>query len=117
MAIYYKGDEVKVAIRLEAEGFSMDADDFDLEVKSGSTSIHGHKGAEVDPSSDIVIFKETVEQEEGESVSAWYAIIDTANLATGQMRMIATAHINDANANDGDRKSIAVVQLGTLKEP
>lgn len=117
MAIYYKGDEIKVAIQLGAEGFSMDTDDFDLEVKSGKTSIYGHKGAEVDPSSDIVIFKETVEQEEGEPVSAWYAIIDTANLATGQMRMIATAHINDANANDGDRKSIAVVLLGTLKEP
>ena len=116
MDSFYKGDEIKVAITLKAEGFDMNTDDFDLEVKSASTSIVGHKGDEPSSASDIVIYSETTE-ESGESATVWYAIIDTAGLATGTMRLIATAHINDEKANDGDRKSIAVATIGKLVEP
>lgn len=107
MATFFKGDEIKFAITLEAEGFSMDTDDFDIEVKSGNTSIKGYQGVQKEESSGIVIFKEG---------DAWYAIADTAGLATGTMRVIATAHIPDANANDGIRKNIAVQPLGQLKD-
>lgn len=127
MATFYKGDEIKFAINLEAPGFSMDDDDFDIEVKSGNTSLKGSKGAGSEASTDIVIFKETEtvqpETPEGEepqdpvTVSTWYAIVDTAKLPVGNMRVIATAHVIDANANDGVRKSIAVEKLGNLAEP
>ncbi len=127
MATFYKGDEIKFAINLEVAGFSMDDDDFDIEVKSGNTSLKGSKGAGSEASTDIVIFKETEtvqpETPEGEepqdpvTVSTWYAIVDTAKLPVGNMRVIATAHVIDANANDGVRKSIAVEKLGNLAEP
>ena len=126
MANYYKGDEIKFAINLEAPGFSMDDDDFDIEVKSGTTSVKGYKNSESQTSTDIVIFKETTttqpETEEGEepaepvTVNTWYAIVDTSTLALNEMRVIATAYIVDANANDGVRKNIAVQKLGRLVE-
>lgn len=127
MATFYKGDEIKFAINLEVAGFSMDDDDFDIEVKSGNTSLKGSKGAGSEASTDLVIFKETEtvqpETPEGEepqdpvTVNTWYAIVDTAKLPVGNMRVIATAHVIDTNANDGVRKSIAVEKLGNLAEP
>lgn len=114
MATFYKGDEIKFAINLEAPGFDMDTDDFDIEVKSGNTSVKGYKTPPVGTTTPaLVIFKET---QEGEATSQWYAIADTATLATGTMRVIATAYIVDANANDGIRKNIAVQPLGQLKD-
>ena len=41
MATYYKGDEIKFAINLEAQGFSMDDDDFEVEVASPRGHHHG----------------------------------------------------------------------------
>jgi len=126
MANYYKGDEIKFEIKLEAPGFSMDDDDFDIEVKSGNTSVKGYKDAPKSQDADVVIFKETEtvqpETPEGEepqdpvTVSTWYAIVDTSKLALASMRVIATAYIVDANANDGVRKNIAVQTLGRLVE-
>jgi hypothetical protein len=126
MANYYKGDEIKFAINLEAPGFSMDDDDFDIEVKSGNTSVKGYKDSSKSEDTSVVIFKETTtvtpETEEGEepqepvTVSTWYAIVDTSSLALATMRVIATAYIVDANANDGVRKNIAVQTLGKLVE-
>ena len=125
-ANYYKGDEIKFAIKLEAPGFSMDDDDFDIEVKSGNTSVKGYKDASKSQDSAVVIFKETEtvqpETPEGEepaepvTVNTWYAIVDTSTLAMSSMRVIATAYIVDANANDGVRKNIAVWTLGKLVE-
>lgn len=126
MANYYKGDEIKFAINIEAPGFSMDDDDFDIEVKSGNTSVKGSKDASKSQDSAVVIFKETEtvqpETPEGEepaepvTVNTWYAIVDTSTLALSKMRVIATAYIVDANANDGVRKNIAVWTLGKLVE-
>ena len=127
MNYYYKGDEVMFAINLGAPGFSIDDDDFDIEVKSGNTSVKGYKDASKSQDTAVVIFKktETVQPEtpEGEepqapvTVSKWYAIVDTSTLALSNMRVIATAYIVDANANDGVRKNIAVQPLGKLLEP
>ena len=126
MANYYKNDEIKFAIKLEAPGFAMDTDDFDIEVKSGNTSVKGYKDASKSQDTDVVIFKETEtvqpETPDGEepqdpvTINTWYAIVDTSKLAFGNMRVIATAYIVDANANDGVRKNIAVQTLGKLVE-
>ena len=126
MPNYFKGDEIKFAIDLQAPGFSMEDDDFDIEVKSGNTSVKGSKDAEPEASAPLVIFKETVtvqpETPEGEepldpvTETKWYAIVDTSTLALNEMRVIATAYIVDANANDGVRKNTAVEKLGRLVE-
>jgi len=122
MANFYKGDEIKFAINLEAPGFSMDEDDFDIEVKSGNSSVKGYKNPEPGSPTDVIIYKDTVtvppEEEGGEekTVSTWYAIVDTSALAIGTMRVIATAHVIDAHANDGVRNITAVAPLGKLIE-
>lgn len=196
MANIYKGTEVKFQINLTAPGFSMDEDDFDIEVASPRSSVYGSKGnSDSDDSdySDVVIFSEgptdidyevvqMVDDEQdldegieypsypvygavngeqdlyefdgsswtaGPSVSggmtvvysedghayeadangnwndigtprtktAWFAIVDTSHLNVGDMRVIATAHIVDPNANDGVRDDISVAPLGRLVNP
>lgn len=123
----YKGDEIKFAINIEATGFDMDTDDFDIEVKSGNTSVKGYKDSTKSQDTAVRVFYEekTVQPdtEEGEepqepvTVKEWYAIVNTATLAVGQMRVISTAYIVDANADDGIRKSIDVKKLDILREP
>ncbi len=123
----FRGEEIKFAINIEAQGFNMDEDDFDIEVKSGNTSVKGYKDPTKSEDTTVRIFKETTtvqpETEEDEepqepvTVNTWYAIVNTSTLAIGQMRVIATAYIVDANADDGIRKSIAVETLDRLIEP
>lgn len=101
----------------------MDDDDFDIEVKSGTTSVSASKNSTKTEDTALVIYKETTteqpETEGGEpvTVNKWYAIVDTSKLAVGRMRVISTAHIVDAGANDGVRKSIDVKPLDTLVDP
>lgn len=122
MDTFFKGEEIKVAINLEAPGFSMDNDDFIIEVKSGKVIITGYKNPPEGSSTDVIIFKETEtvppEEEGGEetTVNKWYAIIDTKSLPAGTLTMIATAKILDTHANDGVRDSIATAQLCKLLE-
>lgn len=60
MATFYKGDEIKFAVKLEASGFDMDTDDFDIEVKSSNTSVKGYKNPPAGTTTpSLVIFKET----------------------------------------------------------
>lgn len=133
MADFYKGDEIKFAINIEAQGFSMDDDDFDIEVASTRVSIKASKGDTASSSSDddnvpLVIFKEVPEtssdsssadssssEEESQGEGQWYAIVDTSTLSTGSIRVISTAYVPDANANDGIRRQIAVATLCNLK--
>lgn len=127
MQNFYKGDEIKFEIDLSAPGFSMDDDDFEIEVATKKSSIKGFKGDTHDPEDPdvpIVIFKEAVggdptdsDSSEEEPVEKWFAIADTSTLTIGPMRVIATAHVVDPNANDGIRKQIAVDDLGNLVNP
>ena len=123
MANYFQGDEIKFAIDIQAEGFDMNTDDFDIEVASGRTIIKASKGDEASEDAALVIFKEVTtippsgqdeETAEEETVTTWYAIIDTTTLPVGTMVVAATAYIVDANANDGVRRSISTAQLGRL---
>lgn len=112
MANIYQGDEKKFAIELTAPGFNIDTDDFDIEVKSPKVSIKASKGASTE---QLIIFYETVTPAEGDPYKVWYGIVDTTTLSAGEISVIATAHVPDANANDGIRRESAVAVLGNLK--
>lgn len=117
MATFYKGEEVKFAILLTAEGFDMDSDDFDIEVKSPKNSIKASKGASTE---DLVIFKEngsdSSSSSSSESGDTWYAIVNTSKFtATGELKVVATAYVPDTNASGNIRKQIDVKKLGDLK--
>lgn len=117
MATFYKGDEVKFLLDITAQGFSMDDDDFEVEVRVGKKSVKGYKTPAQDDPNDLVIYRETTGQDGNETTSAWYAILDTSKLEAGDMRVIATAHIVDEHANDGVRNATAVAALGRLTNP
>ena len=127
MAIY-KGDEIKFSIELTAQGFSMDDDDFDIEVVSArGGSVKGSKNPPAGSDTDVIIFSEEKETtippaEEGgepttETSTVWYAIVKTEKLETSELRVIATAYVPDTHADDGIRKQTAVKVLDNLKNP
>lgn len=125
MAEYYKGEEIKFAINIDAPGFDMDTDDFEIEVASKRDSVVGYKDAAKAEDTALVIFKEESDSSDSSSDSSspeggsaqWYGIVDTSALSTGELRVISKAYIPDANANDNIRVSIDVKPLATLKNP
>ena len=115
MAIF-KGDEAKFSINLTAPGFSMDTDDFDIEIVSNQGgSLKGSKGGS---GTDVIIFSETDSSGE-EPVTTWFVIVNTANELKpgGSLKVIATAYVPDAHADDGIRKQIATEILDKFIEP
>ncbi len=122
MAKFYKGTEVKFSIEIVAQGFSMDDDDFEIEVASTKGgSLKGYKNPPMGATTDIVLFKEVPVSDSSdsgeESTAGWYGIVDTSKLATGSLRVIATAHVPDVNAPDGIRNEVAKAELGELTNP
>ena len=109
MAIY-KGDEIKFSIELTAQGFSMDDNDFDIEVVSSNGG--SVKGSKNPPAGSEEGGEPTVE-----TTTAWYAIVKTEKLDIGNLRVIATAYVPDAHADNGIRVQTAVKTLETLKNP
>lgn len=109
MANFYKGEEIRFSLNIEAQGFSMDDDDFDVKVSSsrGNTTLVGTKTGTVTEagSSDVVIFKED---------GTWWCIVNTQDLEAGDLIVQTTAYVKDTHANDGVRTTIARESLGRL---
>lgn len=115
MAIF-KGDEVKFSIDLTAPGFSMDTDDFDVEIVSTKGgSLKGSKGGS---GTDVIIFSETDSSGE-EPVTRWYVICNTAKdlIPGGSLKVVASAYVPDVHADDGVRKQTATGTLDNFIEP
>lgn len=116
----YRGDEAKFAFELKAEGFSMEDDDFEVEIVGlRGGSIKGYKtppaGSE---DTDVIIYSETEEtqippEEEGgeptvETTTTWFCIFKTEKLTAGDLKVVTTAYVPDAHADDGIRTQSAV---------
>lgn len=122
MENYYVGSEIKFAINLTQAGFDMDNDDFDIEVRHATGSVKASKGETQGP---LVIFKETDGSSSDSSDSSdsssvdegtWFAIVDTTGFTAGNIKVVATAYVVDANAPGGVRTEIDVQQLCTLSK-
>lgn len=111
MANFYKGSEIKFKVELTAEGFSMDDNDFDIEVASPRGSVKGSKTGTATTNQGSVALALNKEGDD------WFAVADTNDLTKGELRVIATAHIPDTSASDGVRNEIDVQVLGTLLTP
>ena len=108
----YKGTDIKFAVKLTADGFNMDTDDWDLLVVSGRTRFPISKSdCERVPALSDDPDSSDSEEEEG----TWYAIVKTDNLAVGQLNVISTAYIVDAAAEGGVRKDVDVAKLTKLE--
>ena len=104
----YKGDEGKFTFELTAPGFSMENNDFDVEIvglKGGS--IKGYKNPPAgSEDTDVIIYSET--DRSGETpVTKWYVIFKTDKLTAGDLKVIGTAYVPDAYADDGIRTQTA----------
>lgn len=120
MSDFFKGTEIKFAVELVAEGFSMDDDEWELQVISGKTSISIPKSScqrEVTTIDPPVTDSSSSSSEPPVEVVTWYAIADTSTLSLGSVRVVATAHIPDTAAADGVRNEIDVKTLCHLVNP
>ena len=126
---FLKGSEAKFSLEIKADGFSMDTDDFEVEISTPGTSVKGYKNPEPGTPTDVIIYREpelsdnslsgdsSSSSSEPEPQGTWFVIVDTKSLNIGDIKVITTAHIPDAAANDGIRDDIAVTSLGNLANP
>ena len=128
MAKFIIGSDIKFAIDLTAIGFSMDNDDFDITVKTGRDTITASKDSP-SPDGKLVIFREPELSSSSDSSSSessdssdsstgdegtWFAILKTEGLINGDVYVIGTAHIPDAQAYGAIRNEKAKEKLGEL---
>lgn len=107
MANFILGSAVKFEIDLSAEGFSMNNDDFDVEIAGAKNSVYASKNTP-DPQGNFTIYKES---------NTWYGILKTDAVGLGDCKLIATAYITDSAAHGGNRKEIASTSFGRIVKP
>lgn len=94
----YIGTELKYAFTITAEGFSMEDDDFSIEVTNGRKS--------------IVIPKDECFKDEHDQ---WYFTFDSTLIGTGMIRAIFRAQVPDEDFDDNFRGEVAKVDLVYIK--
>ena len=93
------GTVLKYKVEITAEGFSMDEDDFDIEIRRGKESIVLDK-------SDLIIH-DIEDEDTGEvTETEYYMAIDTAALGPGKYEVITRAYVPDDDIEDGVRPEI-----------
>lgn len=85
----FLGTEKKYLLEIESDGFDMERDDFEVDIKRGPKTIHLEK-------SDLI--KDT----EGN----FFITFDTAELGAGGASMTVTAHVPDTDFPDGIRDEV-----------
>lgn len=103
------GTELKYKVEVTASGFSMDENDFTVEVRRGSRSkVYGKN--------DMIIREVESEGEGGQTVTEteYYITIDTAFFGSGKYDFITRAYVPDDDFDDGlrteiDKQSILIV--------
>lgn len=96
----YFGSEVKFIVEITSAGFDMVRDDFEIDLKRGSTTKHFAK-------SDLVVetTTETVNNEQVEKTN-YYLCFDTRDFGKGVVTAIITAHVPDHDFPDGIRDEV-----------
>jgi hypothetical protein len=96
---YYIGTDLKFAITLTADGFSMDDDNYSIVVVCGDKRVEYNK-------SDIVT----------DGSGGHFLCIDTSQFSPGVVRMIVYADVPDAAFGDGTRREVASMDLCQIKK-
>ena len=92
------GTELKFLVEITADGFSMDEDDFEVEIIRGPNTLHFDK-------TELEVDKD----------GNYYVCFDTAPLGTGRVTAKVTAYVPDDDFEDGFRTEIERVDLIVLK--
>lgn len=86
---YYIGTELKFALTITSEGFSMDTDNWKATVRCGSNTIEcdsTHNSSQQD--------------------DQWYILIDTQELGTGEYYLIVEIDVPDSDFDDDLRHEV-----------
>lgn len=94
----YIGTELKFKVKIAAEGFSMDSDDFKIELVNGSKKLSFDK-------------KDLVHTSDGK----WLVCFDSKDLGVGPVWMISYAYIPDSDFWDGLRTEVNKTRLCTIE--
>lgn len=94
------GSEVKCLVEVSSPGFDMVRDDFEIDLKRGSTTKHFAK-------SDLITetYTETVDGQSVEKTD-YYLCFDTKDFGKGLLTAIITAHVPDHDFPDGIRDEV-----------
>lgn len=98
MESYYVGTDLKFKIDINAQGFSMQDDDFYITLAQGNYIVN--------------VPKEKLVQNNGD----FYLLVDTTSFKSGTIRMITTAMVPDDDFDTGFRREVVAVDLCTLKQ-
>ena len=103
MMIYdssFYGTEVKFIVEINSPGFDMVRDDFEIDLKRGSTTRHFDK-------SDLITetTTETVDGVEVEKTN-YFLCFDTKDFGKGIITAIITAHVPDTDFPDNIRDEV-----------
>lgn len=89
----YVGTDLKFAINIQCQGFSMDDDEFEITLVNGKNRLELSKD-------DLVKDNNT-----------WYLCFDSTELGHGDVTMIVCAYVPDADFEDGVRKEVLETTL------
>lgn len=94
------GSEIKCLVEVSSPGFDMVRDDFEIDLKRGSTTKHFAK-------SDLITetYTETVDGQSVEKTD-YYLCFDTRDFGKGLLTAIITAHVPDNDFPDGIRDEV-----------
>jgi hypothetical protein len=87
--VIYQGTELKFALDIDIEGFSMDSDDFKVTIKNTKKQIEIKKSDMLVTENDEYLFT-----------------VDTAEMGTGDYYLITTAYVPDSDFQDGLRTEV-----------
>ena len=107
------GTHLKYKVEITAEGFSMDENDFEIEVRRGKEKVIFDKAAMLihDPAEDEVEVGSgsgsgSGSGEEAEPEMEYYILIDTEELGPGKYEVITRAFIPDDDVEGGVRTEV-----------
>lgn len=96
---YYIGTDLKFAITLTCDGFSMDDDNYSIVLKCNGRQVEVNK-------------EDIVEDDQQNH----YLLVDSSQFGSGLLRMVVYADVPDDDFPDGTRREVAALDLCELRK-
>lgn len=96
---YFVGTDLKFAIDITADGFSMDSDDYSMVLVCGNKQ--------------VTVTKADIKEDDG---GVHYLMIDTNQFPAGMLRLVVTARVPDTDFTGGIRREVDMLDLCLIKK-
>lgn len=98
---YYIGTDLKFALDITGEGFSMDDDDYEIELSCGNKKVPVSKQEVIDASDE----------------DGYYLLVDSSKFPSGTLHMVVTAYVPDNSFKTKVRREVMSMDLCYLNRP